>query len=163
MRQDFPQTTVRGYSIWRTGCLIYPHPLVLAWCSAAMPVGKARVYQKADDQEAHQPTWTAQAHPCRRSHCFKTMHRPQTQGSQRRNWCLCCSRASAPRDRCPTHLSPVSDSSSAPAQKHLSWGQGCPKAVNEYHTSWKCLIRHSGVAMRGNCMAIKQNYLVPVN
>lgn len=54
-------------------------------------------------------------------------------------------------------------SSIALIQKHFSSGQGCLKAVNKCHTSQKLLISHSGVARRRNCMAIKQNCLVPVN
>lgn len=84
------------------------------WClPGATLVGKARLYQKADGQEeALQPMWTVQLPLCRNPHCSNTTYRPQTQGSQGRNWCLSLQQGTCTRYRCPAHLSPVAGSSS---------------------------------------------------
>lgn len=100
--------------------------------------------------------------PCRNPHCTNTIHRHQMWGGHGRSRCISLQQGTQPQEEVSSPFFSGS-SSIALIQKHFLSGQGCPKAVNECHTSQKLLISHSGVARRRNCMVIKQNCLVPVN
>lgn len=153
----------QGDSFWSRQCLIYPCGLVFARCSTATLTGKARFIRKQMTMLKSTSPHRLPRHPhCRNPHCTNTICQHQTWGGCGKNQCLSLRQGTWARVGVSSPF--VSGGSSvALIQKHLSSGQGCPKAVNDCHTFQKILISHSGVARRRNCMAINQNCLLPVN